>query len=202
MIECANCGKELRDNFIYCRICGTKLGGGEPGDYSTDMLNVFKHGDDYIYLFSENGNQVILKAGTLDELAVMVGEKKYPWEFRDWNSNLKSHKSETAEIPELKSDFMNPGGMNDPEFIPSSSARKHNDDFSVQESEVETVENDSIKKDGESGLKLHGKKDYVESIEDVGFGKIMDRNVTGCVPTVWGPDNSSRAINLRQSMFR
>lgn len=87
MIECVNCGKELRDNFTYCRICGTELDGGEPGDYSTDMLNVFRRGDEYIYLFSENGNQIILKANTLEELAVMAADKKYPWQFADRQSS-------------------------------------------------------------------------------------------------------------------
>ena len=90
MIECTNCGKELRNNFRYCRICGTELDGGEPGDYSTDMLNVFRHGDGYLYLFSENGNQVILKASTLEELAVMVEDKKYPWEFRDKDNKIEN----------------------------------------------------------------------------------------------------------------
>ncbi|MEE0935062.1 MAG: zinc ribbon domain-containing protein [Methanobrevibacter sp.] len=102
MIECTNCGKELRDNFRYCRICGTELDGGEPGDYSTDMLNVFRHGDEYLYLFSEKGNQVILKADTLEELAVMVADKKYPWQFRQEQKNADSQIMETGEIQEYE----------------------------------------------------------------------------------------------------
>lgn len=97
MIECTNCGKELRDNFRYCRICGTELDGGESGDYSTDMLNVFRHGDEYLYLFSEKGNQVILKADTLEELAVMVADKKYPWQFRQEHNNMGSQSSENHQ---------------------------------------------------------------------------------------------------------
>ena len=102
MIECVNCGNELRDNFTYCRICGTELDGGEPGDYSTDMLNVFRHGDGYLYLFSENGNQVILKADTLEELAVMVVDKKYPWQFSHAHNNTESLDVETDEIQEYE----------------------------------------------------------------------------------------------------
>ena len=82
MVICPNCGKSLRENFSYCRICGSKVDGGVPDDYSTDMLNVFKHGEDYIYLFSEKGNQVVIKAGSMDELAVIVCDRQYQWEFR------------------------------------------------------------------------------------------------------------------------
>lgn len=178
----------MRDNFEYCRICGTELEGGVPGDYSTDMLNVFTHGDGYMYLFSEKGHQVVLKADSLDELACKVKEAKYPWEFRKFKDNKKPRNDETSQMSD--SDFLKPSRLNGFDEIPSASP-------SHPESEVEPVEN---KSDDES--EFQSGKDYVENIEDVSFGKIWDRNITGCVPTLWGPDNSERAVKLRQNMFR
>lgn len=84
MVICPNCGKVFRDNFSRCRICGCRLDGNELGDCSTDMLNVFTCGEGFMYLFSENGNQVIITAGSMDELAKIVSEKKYPWKSGDW----------------------------------------------------------------------------------------------------------------------
>lgn len=199
LCECVNCGKQMRDNFEYCRICGTKLESEVPDDYSTDMLNVFRYGDGYMYLFSENGNQVVLKADSLDELACMVRERKFPWEFKKLKSNEEPHKNETSHVSEP--DFMNASGLNGFDEIPSSLDCYNDDEFHIHENGVEMVEN----KSGEEGfdeLNFQSGKDYVESIEDVGFGKILDRNITGCVPTIWGPDNSSRAVNLRRKMFK
>lgn len=79
---CPSCGKMVRDNFVHCRFCGSKMNGEISGDFTTDMLNVFRIGEDYLYLFAENGNQVVLKAGSIEELAGLVEEKNYPWEFR------------------------------------------------------------------------------------------------------------------------
>ena len=79
LIECPNSAKPMRESFAYCRICGSRLDGESPGDYATDVLNVFKNGDEYMYLFAESGNQVVLKAGSMDELAQMVEKRKYPW---------------------------------------------------------------------------------------------------------------------------
>ncbi|MBQ7928778.1 MAG: hypothetical protein IJ287_08585 [Methanobrevibacter sp.] len=142
MRECANCGKQMRDSFTYCRVCGTKLEDGVPGDYSTDMLNVFTDDDEYIYLFAENGNQVVLRADSLDGLAAMVEEKKYPWEFREWKDNIKPQKRQTVEIPKFKSDFLKASSLKEPEIIPAASTRKQKDESYIPEYEIEKVMND------------------------------------------------------------
>ncbi|MBQ2654200.1 MAG: hypothetical protein IJF83_11635 [Methanobrevibacter sp.] len=209
MIECPNCDKSVRDSFTYCRFCGSKMNGEKMGDFTTDMLNVFRVGEDYLYLFAEKGSQVVLKAGSMDELASIVLKKKYPWEFRDWKGNASHTKRDSVEIPEVKTEFLKASALKEVEIIPSSSAKKKKaeDESYVPDYEVEEVRDDG-KNDEESDAKpnhageFKGGKDYVESIEDVGFGKIMDRNLTGCVPTVWGPDTSQRARELRASIFR
>lgn len=104
MIECPNCGKLLRDDFTYCRMCATRLDGSEVGDFSTDIMNVFKKGEDYLYLFSENGRQIVLKAGSMDELAEMVEDRQYPWEFREVISENDSSNS-SGESDEEHFDF-------------------------------------------------------------------------------------------------
>ena len=53
MVSCPNCGEKVRNNFVYCRICGCLLEGGDSEDHITDLLNVFKHSDEYLYLFCE-----------------------------------------------------------------------------------------------------------------------------------------------------
>ena len=212
VIECPNCGKSVRNGFAHCRFCGSEMNGEHLGDFTTDMLNVFKIGDEYLYLFSQKGNQVILHAGSIDELASLVEERKYPWEFRDWKGNVGHTKRKTVEIPKLESEFLKASSLKAPEIIPTASAKrkKEEDESYVPEYEVEEVVDKSDDEDkstadeadGEKGNEFVGGKDYVENIEDVGFGKIMDRNLTGCVPTVWGPDTSQRARELRASIFR
>lgn len=185
------------------------MNGEKLGDFTTDMLNVFRVGDDYLYLFAEKGSQVVLKASSMDELASIVLKKNYPWEFRDWKGNVSHTKRDSVEIPEVKTEFLKASALKEVEIIPTSSAKKKKaeEESYVPDYEVEEVRDD-CKKDEKSDSKenhdreFQGGIDYVENIEDVGFGKIMDRNLTGCVPTVWGPDTSQRARDLRASIFR
>lgn len=144
MVVCPNCGKKFRDGFRYCRICGSKLNGDELGDFSTDMLNVFKHGEEYLYLFCEKGNQTVIKADSIDELADIVREKRYPWEFRDWKGNATHSKKETVEIPQTKTEFLIASSLKEPEIIPTASAKrkKEEDESYVPEYVVEEVVND------------------------------------------------------------
>ncbi len=119
MAVCPNCSKKLKDNFVYCRICGTKLSGENLGDFTTDMLNVFDLEDEFIYLFCDNGNQVILKADSIDELASIVHEKNYPWEFRDKSKN--SHIDvEMVKTPQFETDFLKASSLQKPEVISTS----------------------------------------------------------------------------------
>ena len=125
MQVCPNCAKRLKDSYVYCRVCGTKLDGGNPGDFTTEMLNVFDHGDEFVYLFTDKGNQVVLKAGSMDELALMANEKNYPWEFRDSTKNMDSaQKVELVKTPRFETDFLRASSLQKPEIIPTSSAAK------------------------------------------------------------------------------
>ena len=125
MQVCPNCEKRLKDNFEYCRVCGTKLDGGNPGDFATEMLNVFHHEDGFIYLFTEKGSQVVLEAGSIDELAFMANEKNYPWQFRDNSKNASSAKDvELVKTPRFENDFLRASSLKGPEVIPTSSTAK------------------------------------------------------------------------------
>lgn len=111
------------------------------GDFSTDMLNVFKHGEEYTYLFCKNGNQVVLKAGSIEELEGIVCDSKYPWELRDWKGNVSHAKRESIEIPEFETEFLKASALKEPEIIPTASfKRKRQEDESyVPHYEVENV---------------------------------------------------------------
>lgn len=159
MAVCPNCAKKLRDNFTYCRICGTELSGENPGDFATEMLNVFDHGDGFIYLFSDKGNQVVLKAGSMDELAVMVHDKKYPWEYRDKSKN--SHKNvELVKTPQFESDFLKASSLQKPEIIPTSSTLKKvevkNEESYVPDFEVSRVVDNNDRSKDETGDQSKG----------------------------------------------
>lgn len=127
MVSCPNCGEKVRNNFVYCRICGCLLEGGDSEDHITDLLNVFKHSDEYLYLFCERGNQVVLKAESLEELEGLVSEKQYPWGFKDWKNNVSSPKKETLPSPEVKTEFLKASALKEAEIIPTSSIKKQKD---------------------------------------------------------------------------
>lgn len=144
MQVCPNCAKRLRDNFEYCRVCGTRLDGGNPGDFATEMLNVFHQEDEFVYLFADKGNQVVLKAGSIDELALMAHEKRYPWEFRDKSKNISSTKKpEMVKTPRFETDFLTASSLQAPEIIPTSSTAKKlkakSDESHVPDFEIERV---------------------------------------------------------------
>lgn len=145
MAVCPNCAKKMRDDFAYCRICGTKLSGENPGDFKTEMLNVFRHEDGFIYLFCDNGHQVILKAGSIDELALMANENKYPWEFRDKSKNSRRD-VEMVKTPHFENDFLKASALKEPEVIPTSStfkkAETKKDESYVPDFEVSRVVGD------------------------------------------------------------
>ena len=145
MAVCPNCAKRMRDNFLYCRICGTKLSGENPGDFKTEMLNVFTHEDGFVYLFCDNGHQVILKAGSIDELALMANDKKYPWEFRAKSKNSPRN-VEMVKTPQFENDFLKASALKEPEVIPTSSTFKKvetkNDESYVPDFEVSHVVGD------------------------------------------------------------
>ena len=51
----------MNNKAEYCRICGSKLNGDRVGDFSTEIINLFKDYEEYFYIFAVNGNQVILR---------------------------------------------------------------------------------------------------------------------------------------------
>ncbi len=120
MVSCPNCAKKLRNNFKYCRFCGCLLSEDNHENHMTDLLNVFKHGEEYIYLFSEKGNQVVLRADSLEELAEMVRKKQYPWEFRDAKNNTSS-KKERVHPSSPEREFLKASVLKSDEIIPASS---------------------------------------------------------------------------------
>ena len=79
MKTCPNCKKELNERFEYCRICGSKLNGESVGDFSTEIKNLFKKDEDIYYLFATNGNQVIVRGKTIEEIKNKVLRRNFPW---------------------------------------------------------------------------------------------------------------------------
>lgn len=140
VVICPNCGKKLRDNFIYCRICGSKLNGDKIGDFSTEVVNVFNYGNEFLYLYSANGRQIILKSSSLEELESEVVKNSHPWSFKDSSKNVEVKKSETVPAPEFTTEFLKASSLKKPEIISTSSTFKkpeikkeegYNPDFEV-----------------------------------------------------------------------
>jgi hypothetical protein len=89
MKACPNCSKRVNGNFTYCNACGSRLDGEKTGDFTTDYLNVFHVDDEYVYLFSVRGRQVVLKANSIMELKEFVAIKRFPW--REPEKSLLAH---------------------------------------------------------------------------------------------------------------
>ena len=89
MNTCLNCLKKLNENFTYCYECGSEVGGEMIGDFSTNLLNVFHINNEYVYIFSINGRQIVLKADTIEELRESVKLNRFPWVELE-NNNLDS----------------------------------------------------------------------------------------------------------------
>lgn len=80
MIECPNCKKQVvRHEFCYR--CGYNIRSDENrGDNATPYLNVFMMGEEYAYIFSVNGKQVVIKSEDINDLKEKVRDKKFPWQ--------------------------------------------------------------------------------------------------------------------------
>ena len=137
MKTCPNCGKLILHNF--CRHCGSDIENGILGDFKTDFLNVFKHSDEYVYIFSVRGNQVIIKSDDLDGLKLMVKEKHYPW--MDLTSPEKTPRKDTHPTPEFSTDFLKASSLQEPQIIPTASTKKKKseDESYVPEYEISEV---------------------------------------------------------------
>ena len=77
-----------------------------------------------MYLYSENGSQVVIKAGSVEELEALAAERQYPWESRDWKSNVSHVKRKSVERPLYKSEFLKASSLKEPEIIPTASFKK------------------------------------------------------------------------------
>ena len=102
MIDCPNCNKKMNEHFEYCRICGSKLNGEKSGDYSTEIINLFKDDDGYYYLFAVNGKQVILRNKDKEELEKEVLNRNYPWIEK---KNLKEKKNIIESKQEIQKEL-------------------------------------------------------------------------------------------------
>lgn len=89
MKTCPNCSKRLNESFKYCNKCGSNLENEVIGDFKTDYLNVFKINDEFVYLFSVKGRQIVLKANSIYDLREFVKIKRFPW--REPERNLLGH---------------------------------------------------------------------------------------------------------------
>ena len=89
MKTCPNCSKRLNGSFKYCNGCGSNLESQVIGDFKTDYLNVFKINEEFVYLFSVKGRQIVLKANSIDDLREFVKIKRFPW--REPEKSLLDH---------------------------------------------------------------------------------------------------------------
>ena len=181
------------------------MNGEKLGDFATDMLNVFRAGDDYLYLYAEKGSQVVLKAGSMDELASLVEDRQYPWEFRDWKGSVNHDKRQAVEIPEVKTEFLKASALKEVEIIPTSSAKKKKaeDESYVPEYEVEEVRDDSKDEDVEKTqyAQFQSGADFQVALGNVGHSGRVIRS-SGNLHFALGPDTSQRARDLRASIIR
>lgn len=95
MKTCPNCSKRLNESFTYCNECGSRLDGEITGDFKTGHLNVFRQGEEFVYLFSVRGRQVVLKANSLVELERLVRIEKFPW--REPERGLLNHEASLTQ---------------------------------------------------------------------------------------------------------
>ncbi|WP_406534822.1 hypothetical protein [Methanobrevibacter sp.] len=88
---CPNCSKELNGFVEYCNECGCKVDGSLMGEFKTDFYFVFKHPQDFIFVNSKNGHQLVLRASTLEELEKEVKHNGFFWMSKNRKEAVKTH---------------------------------------------------------------------------------------------------------------
>lgn len=110
MISCPNCSKKLNETFEYCNECGSSLKGGDVGDFKTTIVNVFSHPDGFLYLYAKNGHQIIVKAGSLDNLKENVLRQNLFWIAHD----SKAVRKATGKVKKIDNPFLRISSMAKP----------------------------------------------------------------------------------------
>ncbi len=174
---CPFCNKKMNDRSEYCRICGSKLNGEDLGDYSTEIINMFKDNEGYYYLFSVNGSQVILRDNLKEKLKIKVLNRNYPWnENKDY----------------IKNDYM----------VKST----HHTPFKTEEKETMENKNimDSIHQTPvETEIKVKSDVNNSKHLVKASKKEKSKLSIYGSGPSAFGLgiDNSERALNLRRSIM-
>ena len=77
----------------------------------------------------------------MDELATLVQEKRYPWQFKDWKGDTRHTKRQSVAIPKVKTEFLKASSLKEVEVIPTFpvKAKKDGDESYVPEYVVEKV---------------------------------------------------------------
>ena len=140
---CPNCSKELSGKVEYCNECGSKVDGSLVGDFKTDIHFVFKHPDEFIFVNSKNGRQIVLKANSLEDLERKVNQNGFFWVSKTGKPPAKKEKSETREIKKSDSLFLNASSLKTDATIPKmeaveSRAIRQSDDVFLKASALKT----------------------------------------------------------------
>ncbi|WP_407454803.1 hypothetical protein [Methanobrevibacter sp.] len=137
---CPNCSKELSGKVEYCNECGSKVDGSLVGDFKTDIHFVFKHPDEFVFVNSKNGRQIVLKANSLEDLERKVNQNGFFWVSKTGKAPAKKEKSETREIKKSDSLFLSASSLKTDATIPKMESRAigQSDDVFLKASALKT----------------------------------------------------------------
>lgn len=145
---CPNCSKELNGKVECCNECGSRVDGSLVGDFKTDIHFVFKHPDEFVFVNSKNGRQVVLKADTLEDLERQVTQNGFFWVSKTGSKPAKREVKQTREIEPSDSVFLKASSLKRDATIPK----------------METVESHEISKSDDVFLRPNSLKASTKSI--------------------------------------
>lgn len=79
MKVCPNCSRKVNGSGEYCNRCGSRLDGSAVGDFSTHIPFVFRHPQEYVFVNSLRGRQVIITSESLEGLEEKVRSRGFIW---------------------------------------------------------------------------------------------------------------------------